>query len=300
MDPDVRLLRYFLAVAEELNFTRAARRLHIAQPSLSAQIRQLETQLGVQLLHRSTRSVSLTDAGRALQARGPAVLKGLEAAWQSARDAGTGVIGELRLAYSLSSGHDTVPQLLEAMDAAYPGVTVTTDVLPSPQVLVAVRDGHADAGIARAPAPMDGVRLRRLRQDVEGVLVAAGHPLARLDAVDLRAVADHPVTLHPRSDNPGHYDFICEVFASRGLHPRFVERDIALDLSQRAVTEGASVALVGRSSASRLPPDVRWIPLTEPIQLTVALVLPAGEESATTRSFAQVALAHARAHAWRD
>lgn len=300
MDPDVRLLRYFLAVAEELNFTRAAQQLHIAQPSLSAQVRRLEAQLGVRLLHRSTRSVSLTEAGRALQEHGTRALTGLEQAWQAARDAGHGVIGTLRLAYTLSAGHDTVPRLVESMHEAHPDITVSTDVLPTPQVLVAVRDGRADAGIARTPAPLDGVRLRPLRQDPEGILVAAGHPLAGAQEVDLRTVATHPVVLHPRSANPAHHDFIRGLFASRNLHPCFVERDIAFDLSQRAITEGSAVALVGHSAAIRLPPDVHWIPLAEPILVTVALVLPAGDQTAITDHFTQVALAHAAAHGWLD
>lgn len=300
MDPDVRLLRYFLAVADELNFTRAAQRLHLAQPSLSAQIRQLEAQLGVRLLHRSTRSVSLTEAGRALQARGPRALHGLERAWQAARDAGHGVIGTLRLAYTLSAGHDTVPRLLESLQHAHPGITVSTDVLPTPQVLAAVRDGRADAGIARTPEPMDGVHLRPLRHDSEGVLLAAGHPLAGAQRVDLQAVAAYPVVLHPRPANPAHHDFIRDLFASRDLHPRFVERDIAFDLSQRAITEGTAVALVGHSSAVRLPPDVHWIPLAEPILVTVTLVLPTGEQPATTERFVQFALDYAATHNWLD
>lgn len=300
MDPDARLLRYFLAVAEELNFTRAAQRLHIAQPSLSAQIRQLEAQLGVQLLHRSTRSVSLTEAGRALQEHGPRAVTGLEQAWQAARDAGHGMIGTLRLAYPLSAGHDTVPQLVESMHHAHPGITVSTEVLPTPQVLAAVRDGRADAGVARTPAPLDGVRLRPLRQDPEGILVAADHPLAGSQAVELSTVANYPVVLHPRSDNPAHYDFIRGLFASRNLHPCFVERDIAFDLSQRAITDGTAVALVGHSAAIRLPADVHWVPLAEPILVTVALVLPAGDRAPITNHFTQVALTHAATYGWLD
>jgi hypothetical protein len=114
VSPEARLLRYFLAVADELNFTRAAERLGIAQPALSAQIRQLEAQLGVQLLERTTRSVRLTDAGRAVHDRGPAALAALEDVWEAARRAGRGETGRLRIAYSASAGYDTAPRLVEA------------------------------------------------------------------------------------------------------------------------------------------------------------------------------------------
>lgn len=298
VDPEVRLLRYFLAVADELSFTRAAQRLHIAQPSLSAQIRQLESQLGVALLRRNTRSVSLTAAGKALQARGPRALTGLERAWQAARDAGRGEVGTLRLAYTLSAGHDTVPQLVEAFHHAHPGVTVSTDVLPTPEVLAAVRDGRADVGVARTPAPLDGVRLRTLRRDAEGILVAADHALAGTPAVDLGAVSEYPVVLHPHVANPAHHDFIRDLFQSRDLHPTFIERDIAFDLSQRVITEGTAIALVGRSVAARLPRDMRWIPLAEPVFVTTALVLTAGEPAAAAERFAEVALSHAEAQGW--
>lgn len=298
MDPDLRMLRYFLAVAEELNFTKAAERLYIAQPSLSAQIRQLENQLGVPLLHRSTRTVSLTEAGQALLAHGPRALAGVQRAWQIARDAGHGLVGHLRLAYTLSAGHDTVPQLIQSLDETHPGITVTTEVLPTPQVLLAVRDGRADAGVARAPAPKSGVRITPVRNDAVGVLAATDHVLANRDAADLRDVADHPVVLHPRAANPAHHDFICELFASRGLRPSFVERDIAFDLSQRLVADGTAVALVGRSTALRLSPDLRWIPLAEPVAVTVALVLPAAGHSATADRFEAVALTYAAAHGW--
>ncbi len=298
MDPDVRLLRYFLAVAEELNFTRAAQRLQIAQSSLSAQIRQLEAQLGVRLLQRSTRSVSLTEAGEALLARGPHAISAMEQAWQAAREAGQGVVGTLRLAYTLSAGHDTVPRLVEAVRESYPGIVVSTEVRTTPQVLAAVQDGRADAGVARTPAPLDGVRLQPLRRDPEGVVVAAGHPLARLEAVRLAEIARYPVVLHPRAANPAHHAFINELFASRGLRPSFVERDIAFDLSQSIVTEGSAVTLVGRSAALSLPRDVRWVPLAEPIAVTVALVLPAGEPSGSAEHFASVASEYAAAQGW--
>src|SRR4051794_5324625 len=115
MEPEARLLRYFLAVAKELNFTRAAETLGIAQPALSAQIRQLETQLGVQLLERTTRSVRLTEAGEIVRERGPAALAALAGVWDAARRAGRGEAGRLRLAYSPSSGYETAPRLVEAL-----------------------------------------------------------------------------------------------------------------------------------------------------------------------------------------
>jgi DNA-binding transcriptional LysR family regulator len=110
-----------------------------------------------------------------------------------------------------------VPRLIESLNETHPRITVTTEVLPTPQVLLAVRDGRADAGVARVPAPLDGIRIRPLRRDDEGVLVAATHLLAERETVELRDAADHPVVLHPRSANPAHHDFILELFAARGL-----------------------------------------------------------------------------------
>lgn len=294
----MRLLRYFLAVAEERNFTRAAAKLHIAQPSLSAQIRRLEAQIGAPLLRRSTRAVSLTEAGRELSTRGPAALAAMQQAWDAARHAARGLVGTLRLAYPLSAGYDTVPGLLQALHEEYPRIAVATDVLPTSQVLSAVRDGHADAGIARAPSPAEGVRLQPLRHDREGILVSADHPLAEHGAVELATVADYPLVLHPRAANPSHYDLIVELFAARGLKPSCQERDIAFDLSRRFIADGATVTLVGQSAAVALAKDLRWIPLTEPVTITVALVLPAAERTPTVTRFEQLALAYAAAHDW--
>jgi DNA-binding transcriptional LysR family regulator len=298
VEADARLLRYFLAVAEELNFTRAAEKLHIAQPSLSAQIRQLEKQVGAPLLQRSTHAVSLTEAGRVLFTQGPAVLNGLEQAFQAARDVGTGETGTLRLAYPLSAGHDTAPRLVQALKEAFPRIEVTTEVLPTPNILSAIRDGRADVGIVRAASPAEGARLEELRHDPLGILVSADHPLATKATVELGAVAQHPVVLHPRAANPSHYDFIVALFTDQGLEPEFLERDITFDLTQRFVVSGSASSLVGRSSTAGLPEGMTWIPLAEGVTVSVALVLPAGEHSAATGRFRQIARAYAEAHDW--
>ncbi|GEL24066.1 LysR family transcriptional regulator [Pseudonocardia sulfidoxydans NBRC 16205] len=298
MEPEVRLLRYFLAVADELSFTRAARRLHIAQPSLSAQIRKLEAQLGVTLLQRDTRSVSLTPAGQALRARGPAALAGLTHAWDAARRAGEELTGTLRLAYTLSAGYDTAPQLVQAVHERHPGVEIVTEVLPTAAILRAVRDRRADVGLARAARPADGVDLQTVRRDPVGALVRVDHPLAELDAVALATVARYPVAIHPRAANPSYHDFVTGLFSDQGLRPRLVERDISFDVSQRTVGDAETVALAGLSSTGGLAAHLRWVALTEPVTVPFVLVLPAAEVSPTAEVFARIAAEHAVTRRW--
>jgi DNA-binding transcriptional LysR family regulator len=297
--PEARLLRYFLAVADELNFTRAAERLSIAQPALSAQIRQLEAQLGVQLLERTTRSVRLTDAGRAMHERGPAALSALEEVWEAARRAGRGEAGRLRIAYSPSAGYETVPRLVEALGARYPGVEVAAEVTPTAEIVRAVLDRRADIGVARTPVPADGVRLRLVRLERQGVLVPAGHGLARGPEVELSAVAEHPILVHPRAANPAHYDLLLELFRSAGLEPRLLERPVAFDPTQRVIRDGHAIGLVGASSLAGIADGLRWVPLADPApRLEVQLVLRDGEPSPAVDRFERVAVAFAAAAGW--
>jgi DNA-binding transcriptional LysR family regulator len=301
VSPEARLLRYFLSVADELNFTRAAERLNIAQPALSAQIRQLEAQLGVQLLERTTRSVSLTDAGRAMHDRGPAALAALEEVWEAARRAGRGEAGRLRIAYSPSAGYDTAPRLVEALRERYPRVEVAAEVLPTPEIVRAVLDGRADVGVARMPLPADGVRLRTVRVERQGVLVPADHPLANRPEVELAAVAEHPILVHPRAANPAHHDLLIDLFRRARLEPRLVERPVAFDPTQRMIRDGRAIGLVGASSAVGLADRLRWVPLADPApRLEVKLVLRDGEPSPLADRFERATIAYAAAAGWLD
>jgi DNA-binding transcriptional LysR family regulator len=299
MEPEARLLRYFLAVADELNFTRAAETLGIAQPALSAQIRQLEAQLGVRLLERTTRYVRLTEAGAVVQERGPGALTALAGVWEEARRVGRGEAGRLRVAYSPSCAYETVPLLIEALRERHPDIAVAAGVLATSEIVGAVVAGKVDAGIARAPLETAGVRLRLIRRERQGVLVPASHPLAGCSEVALAAVAEHPVGLHRREDNPAHYDLVVSAFQDAGLSPRLVERPIAFDPTMRAVREGDGIAIVGVSSAVGLAGDLRWIPLAEPApRLPIQLVLRDGEPSPVVDRFERVAVAAAAAAGW--
>jgi DNA-binding transcriptional LysR family regulator len=298
MDPEARLLRYFLAVAQELNFTRAAESLGIAQPALSSQIRRLEAQLGVPLLERTTRSVQLTEAGRVLQERGPAALAALADVWEAARRAGRGEAGRLRIVYSPSAGYETAPRLVDALRARHPEVEIAADVMSSAEIVRAVQDGDADVGIARTPVAAEGVRLRTVRLEPQGLIVPADHPLATRTEADLATAAEHPLLMHPREANPEHFDRIVEQFRRAALTPRFVTRAMGFDPNMRAIRDGTGIALVGASSAQGLAGDLRWIPVPDAAALPVQLVLRAGEPTPTADRFERVAVAAAAAAGW--
>jgi LysR family transcriptional regulator, benzoate and cis,cis-muconate-responsive activator of ben and cat genes len=296
--PEARLLRYFLTLAEELNFTRAAERLQIAQPALSSQIRRLEAQLGTQLLERTTRAVTLTDAGHELVARGPAALAALEQAWDSARRAGRGESGRLVVAYSPSAGYETAPGLLAVMRERHPAVVVRTQMMPTPEINDAVRDGHAHVGIARMPRLAAGLRAREIRTQRLGALVAPDHPLAALAEVRIDVLVEHPIALHPRAANPGYYDFIVGLLRAAGREPRLVEPPVAFDPGRGAIRSGHALALLGEPDEP--PADgLRWVPLADGApELVSALVLRDGELPAVVDRFERVAAATAASRGW--
>src|SRR5579859_4958176 len=178
MDLEPRLLRYFLAVAEELHFGRAAARLYISQPSLSNQIQKLEHTLGTDLLVRDSRHVELTSAGRALLEEAPLALAALERAAERARLAGAGIAGTVRLGYTPAASHETLGTILAAVGDDNPNMTIVPSEVFSAEIPGRVLAGKVDVGIALQPEAMRGVRSELLRVEPLVLLVGKRHRLA--------------------------------------------------------------------------------------------------------------------------
>ena len=274
---DLRRLRYFVAVAGERNFTRAAERLHVAQPALSRQVRQLEDELGVELLHRTTREVELTDAGRVLLERGSELLDDADALWQAMRRLGAGETGHVVVAYGTSAGYDTAPRLLRAIAGRLPELAVQTRVLSVAAILAGIDDGSVDVGLVRCAPDAPGLEMRTLRREAQGALLRRDHPLAAADHVHLRDLDDLPVLLHPRDANPGHYDAVLALVRAGGVEPRVELRDLSFDLAQTPVHAGTAFAIVGESTRVGLPDELAWVPLAPPATLPVSLLARAAD-----------------------
>jgi DNA-binding transcriptional LysR family regulator len=287
---DLRRLGYFLAVARERNFTRAAERLHVAQPALSRQVRLLEEELGTQLLHRTTHAFELTEAGEHLLERGPELLDRADELWRSVASYGTGERGAVIVAYGTSSSYETAPRLLQALLNQHPGVTVTTAVRPAEEIVAGVRDGSIDLGLVRCPPRTTGLATRTIRREPQGLLMRRDHRLASAPAVGLADLADETLLLHPRAANPGHYDAVLALCRDHGVEPRVLLRALSVDLAQTPVVQGEAVALVGESTRSGLPGELCWRPVSPAAALPVDLLARAhGRSPAVDRIFAAAA-----------
>jgi DNA-binding transcriptional LysR family regulator len=295
---ELRRLRYFLAVADERNFTRAAQRLHIAQSALSRQVRQLERELGVDLLRRTTHDVELTEAGRLLLERGPVVLGAADELWRAAREFGAGARGSVSVGYGTSAGYDTAPQLLAALGARLPDVTIAARVASLAEIERDVRDGALDVGIVRCPSPAAGIEARVVRLERQGVLVRRDHPHADAATIAPADLRDETLLLHPREANPGHYDAVLELCAAAGFEPRLALRTLSLDLAHTPVAAGEAVAIVGESTLAGLPPELAWIPLSPPAALEIALLVRARDRPPLVERVLALAPEVAREFGW--
>jgi DNA-binding transcriptional LysR family regulator len=175
---ELRHLRYFVAVAEELSFARAADRLHMAASPLSQAIRQLETELGADLFVRTTRSVSLTEAGRRLLADGVGALQAVDAAFANAARAGRGVLGTLRLGSSPAARHELRPALLARLREAHPGIAVDASEATTGNLCRELLSHRLDVALGFCTEPVPGLARRVLVQERMSVLMRRAHPLA--------------------------------------------------------------------------------------------------------------------------
>lgn len=256
---ELRHLRYFVAVAEELHFGRAAQRLHIAQPPLSRQIRDLERELGTALFHRVARGVELTAAGRAFLPAARLTLAQADRAQRSAQRAAAGEIGRLRVGFIDPATYSGIlPDVLGFFRMHLPNIGLSLFEMDSAQQEDALRDGLIDVGILQRPPP-DADRWLRVEPVYTEALVAAfphKHGLARRTRVALNDFAAEPVVLFPRPTDPVLYDGIIASCRHAGFSPRVVQEAAQWHTVAGLVAAGVGVAFVPRSLSGIRRPGV--------------------------------------------
>src|SRR5439155_5646467 len=287
---ELRHLRYFVAVAEELHFGRAAARLHIAQPPLSQQILRLEAELGVELLRRNRRSVQLTDAGRLLLEQSRPLLAQADHLEQLLRQAGAGEVGRLAVGFVGSASYEALPRILREFRDRHPQVELRLDELTTAGQVAALNAGRIDVGLVRPPVGDSSLELTPL---VEEQLVAAlpdSHPLARRKRVRVAALAEEPFVLVPRRLGTGLYDDVLAVCREAGFSPHVVQEASEMQTIVSLVSAGIGVSLVPESVETFSPPRVAYRPLSGPnASLEIALAHRRSDRSPLVESFREVA-----------
>jgi DNA-binding transcriptional LysR family regulator len=293
---ELRHLRYFVAVAEELHFRRAAERLYVAQPAVSEQVRKLEDELGVRLFDRTHRSVSLTAAGTALLDEARRVLQQAEIACMAARNAAHGSADQLRLGHLPDLVPGSVARAMRALGAGGPPMQIRLETGPALRLIGQVRAGQLDAVIVGMPVPTAGLRITRIGGERAVAALPAGHPHASSQRVSLNRLAPERVIVLPRDSNPAFHTAIVAMCRDAGLSPDLVEvGEARTDHALLAVASGAGMALVPECAAERhVVPGVRFVPVDHagPAFESAVLTLPSASDEPATARFLR-AVAHA-------
>ena len=269
MVPELRQLRYFVAVAEERSFTAAAQRLHIAQQSLSQQIRTLELQLGVTLLKRSSRGAVPTDVGVVLLREARAVLARADRAVEAVSRAAQGDEGTLRVGFLSSVANYLMPPVVRRFRERHPAIRLDAEEMPIAKLVAGIRDGALDAGLARPPLVEDLEVEEVLREPVAAVL-PEGHDLAGRQTLTLADLAGEPWVLTAASSWPPWHRKYDEDFARAGYRPRVVQRGSSPQNLLALVAAGVGITRLPLSSRSLRDGGVTFVPLAgEDAQVTL-------------------------------
>jgi LysR family transcriptional regulator, benzoate and cis,cis-muconate-responsive activator of ben and cat genes len=272
---ELRHLRYFVAVAEAENVSRAALKLHVSQPALSRQIRDLEGELGFLLLERTAKSVRLTEAGRAFLGEARAVLERAEDAVRTARSIATGSLGELHLGYAPSPTARLLPPTLRAFQAALPNVRVKLHDLSTEEMLTGLREGKLQIALLVRPtrAMLRGLRFEELIRDPMRLAVPPSHPFARLRAITLTRAASEPWVALSREEYPEYHEFLDALFSRTKEKPRIVQEYEGTASLVSAVESGRGLAMAPQTLACSFGARLKLIPFSpapEPLVIGAA------------------------------
>ena len=292
---ELRQLRYFVAVAEERHFGRAAARLHLAQPALSQQIRNLEREVGAELIERSSRPVGLTPAGEAVLGEARRTLRQVELAIERTRRAASGKVGHLTIGFLGSAAHDLLPKVMTEFSRKRPAVTLELQEIIFHEQQTAFRDGRLDVGFLRLPVDDPALDTAHVYDDPAVALLAEEHRLADADSLALSDLAGEPWVLAARASWPAGWDWWESLWREQDV-PEVAATATSLEVLVGLVATGRGVSFLPATSRALPRPGVAAVPL-DGITSTAAVVWPRERGDVLVREFVDTTLRVARADA---
>jgi DNA-binding transcriptional LysR family regulator len=289
---ELRHLRYFVAVAEAENVTRAAAKLRVAQPAVSRQMRDLEEELGLALFERSAKAVRLTEAGRLFLDEARAVLQRSEEAVAAVRSVAGGGRGELHVGYAPSLTVEILPRALRRFQMELPAVRVLLHDLSSEEMLAGLREGKLHVALMVEPLgePLRGLRFVELARYPMCVAVAPSHALARNRSVTLTRIAGEPLIGYSRADYPEYHTAIAELFGEFPDAPNIAEEHDSVTSLIAAVEVGRGVALVPSCMKCLAGPRLKILALTPAAaSIVVGAVCRKESDSSVAKKFVAAA-----------
>jgi DNA-binding transcriptional LysR family regulator len=288
---ELRQLRYFVAVAEELHFRRAAERLHMSQPPLSNQLSRLEAELGCPLMIRSRRRVELTPAGEAFLRDSRRLLRELDEAVHTARRIHAGQTGELRISFVGSALLSLVPNVVRRYRALRPDVELQLRERSTEEQLRELRAGSIDVALVPLPVDAPDLRTEVLRRERAVAALPAAHALAALKQVPLRRLGAEPLVMFPREQAPGLHDRLLASLSGPDGPPSVAQYAPETQTIIGLVAAEIGVSLVQASVQRLALPGVTYRPVRGAPTIELAALLPAGETLPQAREFVDLARA---------
>lgn len=300
---ELRHFRYFVAVAEELHFGRAAERLGIAQPPLSQQIKALEQEIGVQLLLRTKRRVELTAGGTVFLNEARKILAQADLAVRAAQRSARGEIGRLAVGFVSGAVYGEVPSIFNLMRTRYPDVSLILQDLTTEEQVEAIQAGRLDVGLIRPPAiGTESLMIRVIWREPLVVVLPENHRLAGQAEIPLQALADEPFLQVPRYLAPGFYDLFIRVCAQAGFFPKIVQEARTTQTIVSLIAVGMGVSLVPASLQSLQRTGVVYRPLEPPEPTTdLAVIWRPDDQNAALQRFVEIVweVAESKDAAWK-
>jgi DNA-binding transcriptional LysR family regulator len=287
---ELRHLKYFIAVAEELHFGRAAKRLVMSQPPLSQQIRQLEEEIGVILLKRTKRQVVLTAAGALFLDEARKSIAQAEHAIRVAQRAARGEIGQLSVGFVSSAVYGKVPSIFSLMRSRFPGVSLLLQDLTSEEQVEALKVNRIDVGLVRPPVlDAESLVMRIIWREDLMVALPEANPLSRKEEIAIEELTEESFIQIPRHVAPGFYDQCIQICARAGFSPKIVQEARTTPTIVSLIAGGMGVSILPASLRSLQRSGVVYRSLKKPAPTTdMAVIWRPADESPTLRSFLEI------------